>query len=164
MSVSSDQPLLANQLPISLEIPLPTDAEFVPVLSLLLKKMIDTVNTKEGSLYLPQEIANFMKLYGSSTDPQTFRNGYRKLFIIGAIAAGATSTTAHGITSLTQIIHRSGEAITAVPDFRSIPYASATLVTDQIQLTIDGTNIVIVNGATAPNITSAVVWFDYVKN
>ena len=82
MSVSSDQPSVANQLPISLDIPASDSQEFSSIISLLFKRIIDAVNTKEGSLYLPKEIANFMKVYQSATDSTTFRNGYRKLFII----------------------------------------------------------------------------------
>lgn len=97
-------------------------------------------------------------------DPQTKRQTYRKTFSIGTVAAGATSTTAHGLTGVTAYTHIYGAAVTDVVDYRPIPYASATDVTEQISLTVDSTNIVIVNGAAAPDITSAIVVLEYLKN
>lgn len=102
--------------------------------------------------------------WNSTTNSQLKRQTFRKVFIIGAIAAGATSTTAHNIPVITEFTHIYGTATTDVVDYRPIPYASATLITDQIQLTITPINIVIVNGATAPNITSAIVVLEYFKN
>lgn len=98
------------------------------------------------------------------TNQQQPRLSFRKVFPIGAIAAGATSTTAHGLTGVTSYTHIYGTAITGVPDNRPLPYSSATLVTDQVSLTVTATNIVIVNGATAPNITSAIVVLEYLLN
>lgn len=101
-------------------------------------------------------------------NPQTKRQTFRKSFSIGAIAAGATSTTAHGITGITAFTHIYGTVITdlAAKRYRPINATSATLVTDQISIDIDSatSSIVIVNGATAPNITSAIVVLEYLKN
>lgn len=95
---------------------------------------------------------------------QIKRNGFRKVFSIGAINAGATSTTAHAITNVTVFTHIYGTAITANPDNRPIPYASGTAVNQQIELKVDASNITIINGAAAPNITSAIVVLEYLKN
>lgn len=95
---------------------------------------------------------------------QSKRSTYRTIYFIGGIAAGATSTTPHGLSTVTSFTNIYGTAITDTPDNRPIPYASATLVTNQIEINVDGTNINIINGATAPNITSAIVVLEYLKN
>lgn len=100
----------------------------------------------------------------SAGDPQKKRQTFRKIYSIGAIAAGATLNTAHGLTNVTAFTKIIGTAITAVVDYRPIPFASATAVNEQIEIRADATNIIIVNGAAAPNITSALVILEYLKN
>ena len=97
-------------------------------------------------------------------NPQVKRQTFRTAFQIGAIVAGATSTTAHNLTQITAFTHIYGTAVTAVVDYRPIPYASATAVNQQIELKVDATNITIINGAAAPNISSAIVVLEYLKN
>lgn len=100
-------------------------------------------------------------------DPNNAQNKlpvFRKTFDIGAIAPGATLNTAHGITGITRCTNIYGTCVTNVIDFRPLPRVSATLVTDQVSLDVDSTNIIIVNGATAPAITSAKVILEYLKS
>jgi hypothetical protein len=96
-------------------------------------------------------------------NPQQKRQTFRIIFSIGAIAAGATSTTAHGITGITSFTHIYGTAVTA-SDFRPIPYSSVTAVNQQIELKVDTTNITIINGAAAPAVTSAFIILEFLKN
>lgn len=104
------------------------------------------------------------ELWFTTGNPQKKRQTQRKVFEIGAIAAGATSTTAHGLTGVTAYTHIYGTAITAAPDNRPIPYASVTAVNQQIEINVTALNIVIMNGAAAPNITSAIVVLEFLKN
>ncbi len=107
------------------------------------------------------------QFFFNDTTPSAKRLSYRQVYSIGAIAQGATSITAHGITGVnttTTFTHIYATCVTDVIDNRPIPYASATLVTDQIEINVDGTNINIINGATAPAITSAIVVLEYLKN
>lgn len=97
-------------------------------------------------------------------NPQVKRQTFRHVYSIGAINAGATSTIAHGILGITSFTHLYGTCVTAVVDYRPIPYASATAVNQQIEIKADSTNITIINGAAAPNITSAIVVAEYLKN
>ncbi len=76
MSFSSDAPLVANQLPISIDFPETSDPDFLSTLSLIYKRIADAANTKEGALYLLQELATF-QLFFTLGDPQTLRNTYR---------------------------------------------------------------------------------------
>lgn len=103
MSISSDQPLLINQLPISQD--LPKDPEkFHETLSLFVKRVSNVVNTKTGGLYSQQEFSN-SELY-QVISPLTTSNVYRKCFDItalngGNIAGGATAGPFnHNITGL----------------------------------------------------------------
>lgn len=107
------------------------------------------------------------KQFFNTTNPEKKRFSYRKVFSLGAIAAGASLVTAHGISgvnSTTLFTQIYGSAFTAVPDNRPIPYASVTAVNRQIEINIDATNITLVNGGAAPNITSAIVVVEYLKN
>jgi hypothetical protein len=94
-------------------------------------------------------------------DPQSARQTFRKVFSIGSIAAGVTSTTAHGLTNLTAFTSISGTAVTASSDYRPIPYASATAVNQQIEIKVDATNITIINGAASPVLSSSIVVLEY---
>ena len=92
---------------------------------------------------------------------QRRRQSYRQAYPFGTIAAGATLNITHNIQNLNQLAQAYGTCITDSPDFRPIPFVSATLVTDQIQLSVSSTQIIIINGATAPNITSGMIVLEY---
>lgn len=124
------------------------------------------INQREIGTYETVEQLNGQQFF-NTTSPEKKRFAYRKVFSIGAIAAGATSVTAHGITgvnSTTVFTHIYGTAVTNVIDNRPIPYADATAVTEQIEINVNTTNITIINGAVAPPITSAIVILEYLKN
>jgi len=53
--------------------------------------------------------------------------------------------------------------ITNIPDERPLNYSDTLLVTNGISLLRNGINIVIVNGATAPAVTSGSVVVEYYK-
>lgn len=127
------------------------------------RNIANCVNTRDVGVFDLEEFLTGQRWF-TSGDAQRKRSTFRIAYSIGAIAAGATLNIPHGLTNITAITKRSGEAITDVVDYRPIPYASATLVTDQIEIRLNTTNIVIINGATAPNITSAIVVLEYLKN
>ena len=124
------------------------------------------VNQKYVGLFPLDEIQNGAQFFNSAS-PRNVRFGFRKVFEIGAIVAGATDTTAHGITGFSTLTFTSitGTAVTAAATFNKIPlpYTSATLITDQVQLDVDDTNIRIINGATASDIASGIVILEYLK-
>lgn len=135
--------------------------QFLLQLTDLYQKLATSTNAKDIGTYETVELLNGQQYFGAN--PQTKIQIYRKCFVVGAIASGATSNIAHGIT-FTKLTRAYGTCITAVVDYRPIPYVSATLITDQIQMRVTATNIVIVNGATAPNITSGTIVLEYQKN
>jgi len=142
----------------------PEDFEEFRVKFLALYRDISSnVNVRQIGVFDLQEFLTGEQ-WPTSGNPQVKRQTFRKVFFIGAIAAGATSNTAHGLTGITAFTHIYGTAITAVVDNRPIPYSSTTAVNQQIELKVDGTNITIINGAAAPNITSCVIILEYLKN
>lgn len=92
------------------------------------------------------------------------RQTYRQVFILPATAAGATTIIPHNIANPVAFTRIYGTCITNVPDFRPIPYASATVVTNQIEIKANATQIIVINGATAPNITSGIIVIEYLLN
>jgi hypothetical protein len=120
------------------------------------------VNGREISFYpLVETVCG--QYYFTSGNPQKFRTTFRKTFILPATAAGATTTIPHGIDSFTEMMTIKGDAITVVVDYRPIPYVDPTDVKKSIGIRTDSTNIYIVNGAAAPNISSGTITCEYVK-
>lgn len=110
MSFSSDIPLQSNQLELSIDFPDVNTKDFQNLLSLSYKRITDSVNLKEGSLYTLQELANFQRWFKYSNpatftiDPNNTRNGYRTTFDLvklngGPIPGGVTNLT---LTATTQ--------------------------------------------------------------
>lgn len=89
---------------------------------------------------------------------------YRKIFRFGAIAAGATLSIPHAIANVQQFTRMYGTCITETPDYRPIPYASATAVDEQIELNGTTTVLNIINGASAPNIESGILVVEFFLN
>jgi hypothetical protein len=101
--------------------------------------------------------------YGSFTQAQNKNFSFIKMYALPATNAGATTNILHGLTNVTNYIRIWGTCITNVVDKRSIPYADAVAVNTQISIKIVDPNIVIVNGAAAPNITSGLIFLEYLK-
>jgi len=160
MSFSSDQPLQSNQLPISIDFPDKDDDEFNDILSLTYKRIADNSNTKEGALYLLNEIANFRQFYTPS-NPQKNRNSYRKVFDLvvlngGVIGPGAAVSFVHGITGLkeTDLIYASCTSTDASPRRFSIM---------GITVYLDNTNVFFTNPL-GVSLSQAIVVANYLKN
>lgn len=161
MSFTTDPSSIVNQLAIALEIP--QDATNLhEILSLLLKKYAQVINTKEGGLYTLQEQLNFKQFY-TTLDTTIFRNVYRFTFDVvnkngGPIAPGATVTFPHGIANIkeTALIYASCTSSTPAsdPGFFSVVYPNARLTT---------TNVIFTN-PTAITISKCSLIAEYMKN
>ena len=106
MTISSNQALNTNQLPISLDVN-PDDKEFGNILLLYLRRVASAMNTKESGLFLLQENANFEQWY-QIANPQQNRNAYRitvDLVMLngGNIPTGSTSIVLSTTTQPTLI-------------------------------------------------------------
>lgn len=148
---------------------LPTFRDFQQtdeLLRLLLSKtyteIANAVNLKENGVYDLVETQNGQQYFNPSTT-RLKRFSFRKLITFGAIAAGSTSSVAHGITGITTGVDLYGTCITDVPDFRPIPHASVT-ANANIELIVTSTVVTINVGAGSPNVVSAIVILDYLKN
>ena len=100
----NDLPLIANQLPVSFDLP-EDQREWRIEMEVMVKRIANVVNTKEGALYVPQETATF-QLYFDPANTQRFRNTYRYTFdmveLNGGVSLAPTTTYsfAHGIVGM----------------------------------------------------------------
>ena len=162
MSFSSDAPLVANQVSDS---DLPADFDdFHEAFERDYKKMVDAVNSKEGGLYLPQEVATF-QLYFNEDDPNVNRNVYRKLVVFGPLPDNAVKRVQHNIT-FTNVI-RLTRMYGAASDpsgiqFIPLPFSSPTLVRN-VTLEADETDIIITTGSDFSNFDETTVVIEYTK-
>lgn len=142
----------------------PSDqSEFLRKITHVYTQIAISGNVREIALYDTIEQVNGQQFY-NTTNIRNRRPCFRRVYPFGAIAAGATLNIAHGLTNVTLMTRIDGACITDVVDYRPIPYASTANVNLQISVTATLTNIVIVNGAAAPNITSGFIVLEYLKN
>lgn len=173
MSSVSDVSLVTNQIPISMEFPREI-GELANTLSLVYNRIANTLNTKEGGLISAQEYQSSQQY--NLVSSQSFKNVYRKAFDMvalngGPIAPGATVSFPHGIVSgitasIVSVVQIYGGATNsdAPVKYLPLPYVSATLVTDQVQIYLTPLTVVLVNGATQTALTNATIVAYYLKN
>lgn len=165
MAFSSDQALQSNQISISLEVPRPEDPNFVDTTSLYLKRLADSINTKEGALYSLRELATFQQ-YFTAGDPQTFRNVYRMTVDFGPLPNAGTKSVPHGIAftsafSLTRMYGAATDPVNLI--YIPLPYASPT-ANENIKLNADATNVNIQTAINYTAFTRCTVVLEYTKN
>lgn len=150
-------------LPTSRVFEVDDDQELKLILNSSYTDTANAVNLREIAQYDQVELLTGQKFFTPGNN-QVKRESFRRVYDFAGVAAGATLTFAHGLTGVTLYTRIYGAVVTAVVDYRPVPWASATLVTDQIQIRVVGANVEIVNGATAPAITSGIVVLEYLKN
>lgn len=101
MTISSDNALNTNQLPVSLDVN-PDEKDFDSSLMLYLRRTANSVNTKQSGLFLLQETANFQQWYQIGNPGQN-RNAYRLTIDLVYLnnQLNAAATIPNGATSLT---------------------------------------------------------------
>jgi len=140
--------------------------ELEPVLVKMYNDIASAMNVRTIGLHYPFQLVTGEQWFNpDSTAAQGFqpRQTYRQVYFIGAIASGATSNTPHNIVAPTAFTDIYGTCVTDFPDYRPIPYSSVA-GGGNIELRVDATNIIIVNGAASPNILSAIVVLEYLLN
>lgn len=116
------------------------------------------LNNREIALYDLLETATGQQWFPTTgTNPNRF--GVRKVFSF----TGAGLTFNHGISNLVAMTHIYG-AFTNGTNFYPLPYVDATAATNQVQVVVTPTQIVITRGAGAPSITSGIIVLEYLKN
>lgn len=164
MSSSSDNSLLANQLPISVDFP-EEQKELRESITETYKKTASAVNTKVNGFYLPEETGSF-KQYFTPNDSQVNRNVYRKTIDFGALPNAGVTSVAHGITfdtssTLTQLYAAATDPVNLL--YIPIPYASPTLA-NNIEISLDATNVIITTGSNRSAFTTCYVVIEWLKN
>jgi len=159
---SSDNPLVSNQIS---DPDFPDNfPEFIELFDREYKKLVDVVNTKEGGLYIPQEVATFQRYY-TSVDPQATRNVYRKLIDFGVLPNATTKRVPHNIdfTNTTTLTHLYGAATDpSSGSYIPLPFSSPTLA-DNISLEADEAEIIITTGANYSTYANVNVVIEYLK-
>lgn len=169
MSISSNPASLLNQLPLSIVIP--EDEEISDVIEQLYKRIADAVNKKAGALYSLQERGNFEQYSTTIVNSQvSFSDVYRIVFDMvalngGPIAPGSTVTFPTNVTGMTNGTHVYGCATDSSGNILPLPYSSATLVTNQIEIKLSNTakTVTLINGSTQSALASATIVAEYLK-
>lgn len=163
---SSNQPLVTNQLPISVDFPRDQD-DFIDTITLLYKRIANAVNTKDGALYLTQELANYQQFF-TPNDPQTLRNVYRKVINFGVLPNAGAKAVPHGINFTTQctMTRMYGTATDNVNLlYIGLPFVEVAVPANgHIQLSVDATNVNVTTSSNRSNFTICYVILEYVKN
>lgn len=125
-----------------------------------------SLNAKTNGVFEQIETQNGEQFFTQEDNQARKRYVFRKCFAFGAIASGASLSISYEINPLQEFTRIYGTCITDAPDKRPLPFVSATLVTDQIQVLADDTSeaIIITVGATSPNVVSGIVVVEYTKN
>ena len=135
---SSDNALVTNQLPVSIDFPREED-QFYPMLTDLYKRIAYSTNSKENALYYLQETATF-KQYFTVDNPQKTRNVYRFTYDLvdlngGNIAGGATVAFPHGITGISDTAIIYCGCVSTDPLYFSVMYPNVYLDSVNINFT-----------------------------
>jgi len=157
--------------PINSESPyLPTTLKFennpevlIPQLIRMYTSIALRLNNREISIYDLQERLTGQK-WTDSTNLQIRKETFRKVFEFGAIPSNSTLNIPHGINTIAQFSHFYGSFITDVVDNRPLPYVDEQMPTMQVSVKRVGINLVIMNGTSAPDITSGILIVEYFKN
>jgi len=164
MSFSSDLSQNYNLLPISVDFP-EDQQVFLNELSLLYKRIANSVNSKEAALYSLQEVATGQRIF-KAADPLSYRNVYRMTINFGSLPNSATKTAAHGITFTDQFMITRLYGAASNPtgnNYLSLPFATPTALNQNISLSLDITNVIITTGIDYSAYTKTIVVVEYVK-
>ena len=161
MTFSSDPALQVNQLPISIEFPKEQE-RFYEILTLWAKRVTNSVNSKEGGLFSLEELFDFKQFFTPS-NPNVFRNDYRKTFDVtglngGNIPGGATVSFPHNITGMLQgtLIYATCTTATGVTFTVTYPYFTVDIAT--------GGNINFTNPLPGTALSTVIGVAEYLKN
>lgn len=126
----------------------------------------NAVNIREIAIYEDSAEILTGQQFSTPGDSTQKKYTFRRLFYFGAIASGATLNIPHGIGDPVQFTHIYGTCIDATPFYKPIPYVSFANLGYQIDIKIDATNIIIINGVApvAAAITSGLIVVEYLLN
>jgi len=146
--------------------------ELIVRLALIVNRINLSVNTKETGIYdNANEFINSNQFFpnptfNSSTDQTPeYRAVYRTVINFGALPAAGTTSVAHGITcttatSFTRIYATASDQVGL--NYIPIPYASPVLA-NNIELSVDATNVNITVGSNRSAFTVCYVVLEYLQ-
>ncbi len=126
------------------------------------------INLKTTGYCLKTEFNTGQLLFNATNDFQNLRNIYRTVVEFGALPAAGTKSVAHGITNIGSTYSFVGRYAWAskpsTTTFIPIPFASATAIANNLELTVDATNVNITTGGTDYSLyTRTYVFLEYIK-
>jgi len=142
------------------------DKQFLEKMNNVYVDISKNVNSRELARYELVEQVTGQQFFDPA-NAQLRRYSYRKCFSFGAVASGATLLIPHGITGMTMFTRIYGTCIDTTVYYKPIPYVSMTSINYNIDLKLDSTNIIIINGVNgapaAPALTSGLIVLEYLK-
>src|ERR1700679_1134265 len=120
----------------------------------------DTSQFVSGQLFFPNVAANDI-----DSNANDFRQAMRLVVDFGTLPNSGSKSVAHGITvsgstSFTRIFATASDPIGF--NYIPIPYASTTLI-NNVELSVDGTNVTITTGIDRTNFTTFIVVLEYLQ-
>ena len=149
------------------DISVPEDSvEASRVLTSSLKQIISALNDKDIGHYNVVEGVNGQKFF-TPNDPQRFKNVYRKVIDLGGLndfTAVNPQNTAHNIqiTAGMVIVRLYGVATDPSTTYIPLPYMDMTGGGNNIQLSMDATNIVLRSNFDYSGFTTAYAVIEYI--
>lgn len=136
-----------------------------------LNQIVLPINTKDSAIYDLSEFVNGQIFFSNpaltslTSQSPTPRQVFRKVFNFGALPNAATKSVAHGITidanlSITRFY---GAATDPSTSYIPIPFASTVAVANNIELTMDATNINVITAANYSAYTTCYIVVEYLK-
>lgn len=162
MSFSNDNAQITNQIPTTIDFT-GDESIFKETLTSSFRKVANTVNSKTGGLYQPQELSNSEQFFTPS-NPQKQRNVYRMTVDFGVLPNNTTKSVPHGINftsefTLTKAYGASTDADSLL--YIPLPYASATGA--NIELLITASQVTIITNSNRSNFIITYVVIEYCK-
>jgi len=125
-------------------------------------------NAKTTGFYFLQEFNTGEQLFNANDDINNLRPMFFTVVNFGALPAAGTKSVAHGITNIdlnyTPIVVSGASVNPATVTWIPIPYTSASAIANNLEITVDATNVNITTGGTDYSAyTRTLVLLKYVK-
>jgi len=129
-----------------------------------LREVSAGVNIRDIGLYQKDEILTGQQFVPSAAKPTVLRNVFRKVIDTGALTNLTTPrTVAHGITISANTIVTKIYGAATDPSTSFIPLPFASSAGNNIELEMDGTNIILTSAANLPAYTASYVVVEYMQ-
>lgn len=152
-----------------------TDPEFKQLLVKLYERinfMSIVLNLKDSAYYVEEEFVNGQLYPPDKSVSVNYslpnRQVFRKIVDFGALPNTATKTVAHNISSVdanftfTRIYGCASDPVNLL--YIPIPYASTVAVANNVEISVDQTNVIITTGANLSAYTRCFVVLEYLRS